>query len=164
MAESTVENENDEGEEKKPKQSSMMKIVIIVLALLILAGGGAFAYFQFFATEHSEKEKPEEVEEIDPRELIFPLDPFVVNLGGPSNFLKLTIQLEMTNPEDKQYLEGRLAPIRDSIVILLSSKTAKSVASAEGKLQLKDDINVRINQSLGKDLIRNVYFTEFVMQ
>lgn len=164
MAEDTVENENDDGEEKKPKQSNMMKIIIIVLALLILAGGGAFAYFQFFATEQSAEDKSKEVEEIDPRELIFPLDPFVVNLGGPSNFLKLTLQLEMTTPEDKQYLEGRLAPIRDSIVILLSSKTAKSVASPEGKLQLKDDINVRINQALGKDLIRNVYFTEFVMQ
>ncbi len=158
------QDENDEKDEKKPKQSNLLKIIVIVSALLITAGSGAFAYFKFFAADQQKDEKPEEVEVMDPKELIFPLDPFVVNLGGPSNFLKLTIQLEMTLPEDKQYLESRLAPIRDSIVILLSSKTAESVSSPAGKLQLKDDINVRINQALGKDLIRNVYFTEFVMQ
>lgn len=165
MADDEVQEGSDEGSDKKSGQSNMTKIIIIVVALLIFAGGGAFAYFKFFAGEqHADEKKEEKVEEVDPRELIFPLDPFVVNLGGPSNFLKLTLQLEMTSSEDKQYLEGRLAPIRDSIVILLSSKTAQSVTSPEGKMQLKDDINVRINQALGKDLIRNVYFTEFVMQ
>jgi flagellar FliL protein len=41
-----------------------------------------------------------------------------------------------------------------------------SISSPEGKFQLKDEILFRANQILGgeKDIIKNLYFTEFVMQ
>jgi len=162
-----ADEEEVQEEPKKAKKGGMKVVIIAVVALVILAGGGAFAYFKFMAGGHEEEKKPEaeeKAEPVDPKELMFALDPFVVNLGGPTNFLKISLQLELTDPADRPFVESRVAPIRDSIVILLSSKTSRSVVSPEGKLKLKDDINMRVNQVLGKNLVRNVYFTEFVMQ
>lgn len=165
--EEEVQEENEEKAKGAKKKSGGMKMIIIaVVALVVLGGGGAFAYFKFVAGGHEEKpaEPVHEEAEVDPKDLMFALDPFVVNLGGPSNFLKLSVQLELTDAAERPYIESRVAPIRDSVVILLSSKTSKSVVSPEGKLKLKDDLNMRVNQVLGKDVVRNVYFTEFVMQ
>jgi len=53
---------------------------------------------------------------------------------------------------------------RDAIITLVSSKSAEAVSSPEGKLQLKDELLLRANQSVGKDVFKNLYFTEFVMQ
>jgi flagellar FliL protein len=54
--------------------------------------------------------------------------------------------------------------IRDAIITLLTSKTSDALISPEGKLQLKDEINIRINQVLGENSVKNVYLTDFVMQ
>jgi len=166
------ENEEQEGKESGPKKKSgVIKLAIIGVAALVVIGGGVFAGYKFFSSGSQsgdetvqEQAEKESAEPQDPKALLFPLDPFVVNLGGPGNFLKITVQLEMSSPLDKVYLEDRIAQIRDSILILMSGKTPDSVVSPAGKLQLKDDINVRVNKALGKNLVRNVYFTEFVMQ
>jgi len=167
MADEENEGAEKEGKEK-PKKSGPPMLIIIIVAALLVVGGGAFAYFKFFAKGDQKAEgghaetKKEEVK--DPKELMLALDPFVVNLGGPGSFLKMTIQVEINSPLDKPFIEARLPVIRDSIVILLSAKSAETVVSPEGKMKLKDEINIRINKALGKNLVKNVYYTEFVMQ
>ncbi|MBI3591994.1 MAG: flagellar basal body-associated FliL family protein, partial [Nitrospirae bacterium] len=53
---------------------------------------------------------------------------------------------------------------RDAIITLLTSKTFDALMSPEGKLQLKDEINMTANQILGNNSVKNAYLTEFVMQ
>jgi flagellar FliL protein len=54
--------------------------------------------------------------------------------------------------------------LRDAIITLLTSKSSESLFPPEGKLQLKDEINARMNQVLGANTVKNVYLTDFVMQ
>lgn len=97
---------------------------------------------------------------------IFALDPFIVNIydGQELRYLKVKVELEMVSPAIKAEIEGRLAPIRDSILILLSAKTLQDIQDVQGKNALKDEILGAINKSIPPGKIAKVYFTDFVVQ
>lgn len=97
---------------------------------------------------------------------IFPLDPFVVNIydGQELRYLKVKIELEMVGPAIKGEIEGRLAPIRDSVLILLSAKTLQDIQDVQGKNTLKEEILGAINKNIPPGKISKVYFTDFVVQ
>jgi len=97
---------------------------------------------------------------------IFPLDPFIVNIydGQELRYLKVKVELEMVSPAVKGEIEGRLAPIRDSVLILLSAKTLQDIQDVQGKNTLKDEILGAINKNIPPGKIAKVYFTDFVVQ
>lgn len=97
---------------------------------------------------------------------IFPLEPFIVNIydGQELRYLKVKIELEMVAPAIRGEIEGRIAPIRDSILILLSAKTLQDIQDVQGKNNLKDEILAAINKILPPGKIAKVYFTDFVVQ
>lgn len=97
---------------------------------------------------------------------IFPLDPFIVNIydGQELRYLKVKVELEMISPAIKSEIEGRLAPIRDSILILLSAKTLQDIQDVQGKNSLKEEILGAINKNIPPGKIAKVYFTDFVVQ
>lgn len=92
------------------------------------------------------------------------LPAFVVNLADPNarRYLKVVLDVEMTgNPE---LLEANMAKVRDSLLMLLSSKTSQELATLEGKIMLRKEIVDRLNQALGQAKVARVYFTDFVIQ
>jgi flagellar FliL protein len=97
---------------------------------------------------------------------IFPLEPFIVNIydGQELRYLKVKVELEMVGPAVKGEIEGRLAPIRDSVLILLSAKTLQDIQDVQGKNTLKDEILGAINKNIPPGKISKVYFTDFVVQ
>ncbi len=97
---------------------------------------------------------------------ILPLEPFIVNIydGQELRYLKVKVELEMVGPAVKTEIEGRLAPIRDSILILLSAKTLHDIQDVQGKNALKDEILGAINKNIPPGKIAKVYFTDFVVQ
>jgi flagellar FliL protein len=151
----------EEGQEPKKKKGKNL-ILIIIIAVAVLAGGaGAF----FFFTKSSNKaQKAEETKAAEG--VTFALEPFVVNLSDPTGtrFLKVSLQLELAGPAVMEKAKAKTPQIRDAIITLLTSKTSDALISPEGKLQLKDEINIRINQVLGENSVKNVYLTDFVMQ
>jgi flagellar protein FliL len=95
---------------------------------------------------------------------IVALPAFVVNLADPNarRYLKIVLDVEMTgNPE---LIEANMAKIRDSLLMLLSSKTSQDLSTLEGKIMLRKDIVDRLNQALGQSKVARVYFTDFVIQ
>jgi flagellar FliL protein len=97
---------------------------------------------------------------------IFSLEPFIVNIydGQELRYLKVKVELEMVGPAIKTEVEARLAPIRDSILILLSAKTLQDIQDVQGKNTLKDEILGAINKNIPPGKIAKVYFTDFVVQ
>jgi len=61
-------------------------------------------------------------------------------------------------------VNAHLPQIRDLLLTLLSSKTFDEVRTAEGKQQLREEIIARVNQVLDRDVVKAVYFTEFIVQ
>lgn len=97
---------------------------------------------------------------------IYPLEPFIVNIydGQELRYLKVKIEMEMVGAGVKPEIDARLAPIRDSILVLLSSKTLQDVQDVQGKNQLKEEIMGAINKTMPPGKIDKVYFTDFVVQ
>ncbi|MDR3579081.1 MAG: flagellar basal body-associated FliL family protein [Oryzomonas sp.] len=97
---------------------------------------------------------------------MYPLEPFIVNIydGQELRYLKVKIEMEMVGAGVKTEVDARLAPIRDSILVLLSSKTLQDIQDVQGKNQLKEEIMGAINKNLPPGKIAKVYFTDFVVQ
>jgi len=97
---------------------------------------------------------------------IFEMKPFVVNLQDNSGtrYLKLTIGVELDSNASKKELKKMKPRVRNSLIILLSSKSYTEIGSIQGKYKLRDEIVERINNVLQGDKVKTVYFTEFVVQ
>jgi len=97
---------------------------------------------------------------------IFPLEPFIVNIydGQELRYLKVKVELEMAGAGVKAELDSRLAPIRDAVLVLLSTKTLQDIQDIQGKNQLKDEILASINKIIPPGKIAKIYFTDFVVQ
>jgi flagellar FliL protein len=97
---------------------------------------------------------------------IYPLEPFIVNIydGQELRYLKVKIEMEMAGTGVKSEIDARVAPIRDSILVLLSSKTLQDIQDVQGKNQLKDEIMGAINKNIPPGKIAKIYFTDFVVQ
>lgn len=159
------EKEVEKEEKEKPKKKS--KLILIIIAVVALAGVAAGAYFLSpFLFSGNKTESGKNIETKVSEGVNFNLEPFVVNLmdQGGTRYLKVSIQLELSNPKVSEYAKNKTPQIRDAIITLLTNKTSEELITPEGKLLLKDEIKQRANQILGEGNVINVYLTDFVMQ
>jgi len=100
------------------------------------------------------------------RDFIFQLEPIIVNLAKSqgNRFLKVTLSLEMSTPKVRPDIKKNIQKITDSILLLLSSKLFEDVYSVQGKFTLKNEITARVNSFLALGKVKEVYFTEFIIQ
>ncbi len=174
--------EKDKGEGDGAPKKSKKKLFIILGVVLVLVLGGVGAFFALSggkkaaAGEEGEEGGEEHGsgggehgegghgEKGDLPGAIIPLDPFIVNLQVKGSFLKTTIQLEFGEPAQPHTFENDLPKVRDSIIRLLSAKSAQDILSAEGKEKLREEVKEGVNNALGSEDVVNVYFTEFIVQ
>lgn len=165
MAEEDKKGKEKE-EEAPPKKGSNIKWIIIGVVILLVLGGGGFISWKTFlnpAQEEVSKESATMKVELGPT---FPLDTFIVNLAGTSGerYLKVTMELELKESALISELERRKPQVRDTVLLLISSKTFEDVATFRGKTKLRNEITARLNGILAPGSIKKVYFTEFVVQ
>ncbi len=96
----------------------------------------------------------------------FPLEPFIVNLSGEGDvkFLKVTVKLKLADPECTRFVEPHVAEMRDSILMLLSSKDYEMIRTVQGKMELRDEILERVKTIVRKNRVKGAFFTDFVAQ
>jgi flagellar FliL protein len=98
------------------------------------------------------------------------LEPFLVNLADADGdrFLRVGIDLGLER-EPEQHgrtgeIETPLARTRDTILTILTTCKADALLTPTGKAQLKDDL-IKALRDRTPDLgVREVYFTEFLVQ
>lgn len=97
---------------------------------------------------------------------MFPLELFTVNLLSESGrrYLKVEMNLELEGEELAVELEKKKPVLRDVIIRILSSKSLEEVSTIKGKETLKEEIVTDLNQRVKDGKIKNVYFTDFVVQ
>jgi flagellar FliL protein len=159
-----IDGIEEESSETKARPKGLGKKMMIILGglILVLGAGGYFGYTLFFL-DQGKAEKVQE-QKAKGKMVLFALDPFLLNLSDPGRHLKVAVQFELLREEDELKVKERAPKLRDTLILLLSSKSTDSVSSAEGKFQLKDEILLRANQAMDQEVFKNVYFTDFVMQ
>ena len=153
--------EEEERPEEPKKKSKSTLIIIISVALVVVAAGAIGGYFLMTKTD-TKKPLPEKPAVIS----VWPMDAFVVNIAETNGerYLKIVIQLEVSDPGVGPELEQLKPRIRDSILDLLTPKTFKDLIDPAGKQRLREDIAGRINNILQRGKVTKVYFTDFVIQ
>jgi Flagellar basal body-associated protein len=151
-------------EEKVEEKKGGRKILFLIpVVLLLLAGAGGGAYFFLL-----NKSKKEGEEKISPSHVgvMVDLGVFTVNLAdkGTDAYARVAITLELSNEKVKQEVEKRLPIIKDAIIDVISSKTSDFVRTPEGREALRLELIRRLNIILVEGGVRNIYFTEFVVQ
>ena len=159
--------------EKKPKRS-FPKLIILGILVIVLGVGGYLGWDMFIKKDKKESKNEAQISETQPQEnreeapITYPLDTFIVNLmdksGSGKRYLKVGIILEIGNQEQGMMIEKYKPQLRDTILILLSSKSFKEISTMEGKLELKQELLLRVNQILSEAIVRRIYFMEFVVQ
>jgi flagellar FliL protein len=177
------------GEEKAaspaPAGIPMKLIIIVGVVALVMGLGGAFAVVKFMGGNHASSDEHKGEAAVEKKGghdeghataasgghggapgAIFDLDPFIVNLADSPEirYLKLTVKLEVDSADPAGELGPRMPQIRDTILVLLSSKEAAAIKTPQGKFQLRDEITKRINDIVPKARVKTAYFTEFVVQ
>lgn len=161
-------DEKDDIQEETPElpKKKGNKMLVIIIAVVCIVVGGGFIGYKLMASKGSETETENKEVKTTKESVIFALDPFVLNLADNGRYLKVSIQFEISDKSMHDFVKSKTPQLRDTIITLVSSKSLNSISSPEGKFQLKDEVLFRANQILGmeKDIFKNLYFTEFVMQ
>jgi flagellar protein FliL len=149
---------------------TLMIIIISVVLLFMGAVGGGF--FILWNKISQLPRDPATVEEIPVEEEenaigpLYSLDTMIVNLAdrGGKRYLRVTMALELSDPEAMTTIESRLPQVRDAILMILPTKNFEDVSTTEGKIVLRKQIMEKINSLMTKGQVTNLYFTEFVVQ
>jgi len=120
-------------------------------------------------TEEEKQRKEDEkvvVPEVPQSGDVITLAPFQVNLADPyqSRYLQMKIALEfLPNKNLEEEIKQKNAKIRDTIISFASTTTRKELMTSEGKMKLRVSILNNINSFLRKGAIKQLYFTEFII-
>jgi flagellar FliL protein len=97
---------------------------------------------------------------------IYKLETMIVNLADKDGkrYLRITMELELKNPDLIKEIEMRLPQLRDSILMILPTKFYEDIGTTPGKIALRDELIARLNSFLKTGQITTIYFTEFVVQ
>lgn len=188
MAEEKKTKDGDaQPEQATPATSgtSKKKLLLIVggVVLLLLLVGVPLAFFALnkgekkdhseldadaaSSADHTVPEGIDDEDELDEGEepigAIFPLESLAVNLSG-GGYLRAQIQLEFVERDVPSRFYLRLVPIRDGLIGLLASRKSDEINSQTGRDNLKRDIKELVNEILRREEVKNVYFTQFVIQ
>jgi flagellar FliL protein len=156
--------DEEQVKEKAGKKSNTILFVVIgaVLMTAILAGVGIFLF-----TGESKGGSQKTAKVVTPETLaVFSLDPFIVNIydGQDLRYLKLRVEMELSDAESKTELTARQAQIRDAILSILTTKTYQDLQYLQGKNQLKQEIMAAVTRIVTPGKVKQIYFTDFVVQ
>jgi flagellar FliL protein len=157
------------------KLNMSKKLMILILGVVVLfigmMGAGFFILWSKLpasapaavSPEGQHAESNQEEQGLGP---LYSLGTLIVNLAdeGGKRYLRVSIEMELSDKTLQEQLEKRLPQIRDTILMILPTKTYKDINTTEGKQALRTQIISELNKYFSTGSITNLYFTEFVVQ
>ena len=161
---------------------SKKKIIIIIVAILLLAGIGGAAWFFLIHSKKEEHAKGEEevaateepaheAQEPIAQPLFLPLGSFIANIQDGRRYLKVDIQLMMSEPQAYEYLNTRIAEVKDIVLNELQGLTVEDTKQPEMRAELRQKLIAKISALFPSkpewhdtEPIKKILFQEFVVQ
>lgn len=150
-----------------PKSKKKLVIIIIAALLALVVAGGA-AFFLLAPKPDAEHAEAEEAHEESAPPVYEKLETFTVNLADGETFLQVEISLSVADVAVQSKLKLHMPEVRDSLLRLLSSKSAEELATLEGKDKLAGEVLGHVNEILGAKKpdqgVKKVLFNAFIIQ
>ncbi len=177
------EVKKEEGGETKKKNNLILFIIIGVLVLLLVIVG-VVAMLLMGGEEEKPQDpavaagvpadgdapkvaaKPKIKSDLTAIGQMHPMDQVIVNLLTQSGrrYLKVAISFELSAEPLATEMDSKKAVIRDIVISVLSSKTIEEISTSKGKEKLKEEVIAKVNEILVDGQIKNLFFTDFVIQ
>ena len=113
--------------------------------------------------EGAEVEEPVEAKDA----IFFDLPDMLVNLnstGRKSNYLKISISLEIENADDEDRIKAVLPRIIDNFQVYLRELRVEDLRGSAGIMRLREQLLKRINVAAAPAKILDVLFREILVQ
>ena len=170
-----AEEDKQGGEESPQKPKVKVALLPLLIAAINILGSGAGVGLVYYATlgiqqktisEEEELKKLIQSEEMEELEIAFlyTFDEFRVNLAEQNRAIQVEISVEMLEEEGFMEIIDKKGLARDVVIESLSQKTYMDLASIHGKLLLKDEIISGINARLETGVVKNIFFSRFIIQ
>ncbi len=150
----------------------MQKILIIVNLVVVLAGAGLVYYSHFMikpeptnqaAEEENLKKEASEKSKIEP----VPIKKFVVNLHSGSSrlrFLDLEMNVLTFHADQKELVKSSEHIFKDIVIQVAAQMEASDLDSMTGKITFESRVKKAVNEKLGQPVVKQIYFSTFVIQ
>ncbi|MCB1139048.1 MAG: flagellar basal body-associated FliL family protein [Leptospiraceae bacterium] len=170
-----LEEGEDEGGEYQPQAASGLNRIVKILIYVAIAVAGMvlMAFIAYFVGKEAASEQFKEVSSIavvkppPPLESFNFSEEFRVNTAdqGEAHFIKMKMSLgfEQGNKALSAELAQRTPQLRDTIILILSGKTKADLATPKDTLELREELKASINHQLSEGKVKEVYFTEFIV-
>ena len=169
--------EKEKAEGAEPKKGKTV-IIIAVALVLVLVVGGALAFLMLkgggeegaapagHGAKAADKKKGAHGGDDLTVGPMFAVDNLIVNLmsEGGAKYAKLSIALELDAQELAPEMMLKKAVVTDIVISVISSKTSEELMNIKGKEGVKNEIMEKVNEKLKDGRVKNVYFTNFVVQ
>jgi flagellar protein FliL len=167
MADKSIET----GAAYETKSSNILPILTIAMAAVALFGSAATA-FLFLNGSPTGKGTVAMPLQIGQTGAVSPVGPmidiksFIVNIqdNTETRYLKAAMTLEVDGDSTAEEVSLRMPQIKDAILLMVSNKTFEDLQDLQGKMQLRAELNTRINKFLKSGRVKQVYFTDFIVQ
>ncbi len=151
-------------------------ILLGVMILTTLAVIGLFYYTEKVYKRppiDEKKEKEALLKDNDPKALpaFYKLDKMTVSLvpkdangNQRMRYVELEIHLVLFKSEDAGIIKTYQPVVYDKIILIASKMGADELNSLTGKILLEDRLKKEINKSLGKPVVKSIFFSRYIIQ
>ena len=95
--------------------------------------------------------------------ILYALEGFLINLNSKmgTKYLQTQIELELLDDNVEEEISRKKAILRDTIIMLLSSRSYEMLRKPAGMKKLRKDLLRSLNNVLNSGKIKEIYFTRF---
>jgi len=169
MVDEIKEEEKKEEKDSGKKKPSILKNPLILIAIvLVVQIGLAFLIVGLMSGKANEKKAEIKESKLyeSKRGKIIQIEDILVNLkeNNKLHYLKLTIGIEISNPDMEDEIKARESNLRDIVISRITGKRVSDFDSDEEINALKKELSDRLSKSLQSGKLMHLYFSDFVIQ
>ena len=157
--------EGEEGSKKGKKKlvliagGAVALLAVVGIAVTVLGGGKK--------DELKAPEKTEAAVAAVSAPVYYELPEFLVNLSSNTSrvsFLKMSVTLELRDKEAVAVVEANKPRILDTFNTYLRELRASDVQGSAGIYRLRDELMTRLNATIEEGLVKDILFSEIIVQ
>lgn len=156
--------------ETEPRKKGLpgKKIVLFIgVPLLLLIGAAVGLWATGMADKLLGSETSRSAEKSAPSTVFYEMPTMLVNLNsgdGGSNFLKLTVSLELASEADREKVKTMTPRIVDNFQVYLRELRVEDLEGSAGLQRLREGLLLRVNNAVEGAQVRDILFKEMLVQ